>query len=192
MHEQEEIRPRNAQATRQSILSAARNQFIKDGYDNVGVRAIAAEAGIDPALICRYFGSKKQLFTEVLESVGNDPMEVIRGERSSCGARLAAALLDTELDPMRHMPFICLVIGAAASVEARQSAYAQIEARFIRPFSEWLGGPDAEARAWMVCSLLMGAVILRNVQQSIPVDQNSLAARIQYLVDGPPPPAESA
>lgn len=192
MHEHEEIRPRNAQATRQSILCAARNQFMKDGYDHAGVRAIAAEAGIDPALICRYFGSKKQLFAEVLESVSNDPMQVIQGERSNCGERLAAALLDSELDPMRHMPFICLVTGAAASAEARETAYAQIEANFIRPFSQWLGGPEAEARAWMVCSLLIGAVILRNVQQNCPVDQNTLAERIQALVDGPPPGAESA
>lgn len=190
MHD--EVRPRNAQATRQSILDAALHQFLKDGYDHAGVRAIAAEAGIDPALICRYFGSKKQLFAEVLDSVSDDPMAVIGGERSSCGERMAAALLDGETDPTRHMPFICLVTGAAASAEARETAYEQIETRFIGPFSHWLGGPDAQARAWLVCSLLIGAVIMRNIQQNCPVDRQTLAGKIQALVDAGPPAADCA
>lgn len=190
MHD--EVRPRNAQVTRQSILDAALHQFLKDGYDNAGVRAIAAEAGIDPALICRYFGSKKQLFAEVLDSVSEDPMRIIEGERSRCGERMAAALLDGEADQSRHMSFICLVTGAAASAEARQTAQEEIESRFIGPFSRWLGGPGAEDRAWLVCSLLMGAVIMRGIQQTCPVDARTLAERIQTLVDGGLAAADSA
>ena len=189
---QDEIRPRNAQATRQSILDAALRQFLKEGYDKAGVRAIAAEAGIDPALICRYFGSKKQLFAEVLDSVSEDPMEVIEGERSNCGNRLAAALLGDDDSQSRHMSFICLVTGGSASAEAREIARRQIEDRFIGPFSRWLGGEAAEERAWLVCSLLIGAVIMRNIHQSFPVDSQTLATRIQSLVEPGPVAADSA
>lgn len=184
----DEVRPRNAEATRQNILDAALRQFVAHGYDNVGVRAIAAEAGIDAALICRYFGSKKQLFAQVLDSVSEDPMEVIKGERSSCGERIATALLDMELKQKRHMPFIRLVTGAAASTEARETAYEQIKTRFIGPFSRWLGGPAAQDRAWLVCALLTGAVILSNIQQDSSVDRRrALAAQIQAVVDAYPP-----
>ncbi|HHX82141.1 MAG TPA: TetR/AcrR family transcriptional regulator [Pseudomonadaceae bacterium] len=179
----DEARPRNAQATRNSILAAALKLFLKDGYDTAGVRAIAGEAGIDPALICRYFGSKKQLFAEVLESTSKDPMQVIAGERSSFGQRIAEALLDPEADRTQHMVFIGLVTGAGASPEARQTAREQIEDRFIVPFSAWLGGDDAAGKAWLVCSLLIGTSIMNNVSQACPESSSELGARIQAIID---------
>ena len=55
-------RPRRSEPTRQAILQAARVRFATDGYDRATIRAIAADAGIDPSLVMRYFGSKEQLF----------------------------------------------------------------------------------------------------------------------------------
>src|SRR5918992_1301080 len=46
---------------REAILGAARARFAADGYDRATVRAIAADAGIDPSMVMRYFGSKRQL-----------------------------------------------------------------------------------------------------------------------------------
>lgn len=179
----DEARPRNAHATRNDILAAALKLFLRDGYDNAGVRAIAADAGIDPALICRYFGSKKQLFAEVLESTSKDPMQIIAGERSSCGLRIAEALLNPAADRALHMAFIGLVTGAGASPEARQAAHGQIANRFIVPFSAWLGGEDAAGKAWVVCSLLIGAIIMNNVSQACPESSSQLGARIQAVID---------
>jgi AcrR family transcriptional regulator len=178
-----EPRPRNANATRQAILEAARRQFIRDGYDNAGLRAIAADAGIDPALICRYFGSKKQLFCEALESLSKDPMAVIRGERASCGQRLARAVLESGLERERHMGWIGLVLGATSSPEASALAHAQIEREFIEPFSEWIGGPRAREKAWLVSSLLLGAVIMNNIQPACSAAEGNLADQIQRMLD---------
>lgn len=180
---EEQHRPRNANATRQAILEAARRQFIKDGYDNAGVRAIAADAGIDPALICRYFGSKKQLFSDALESLSTDPMDMIRGDRATCGERMARAVLESGLDRERHMGWIGLVLGATSSPEASALAHEQIERQFIRPFSEWLGGDKAEEKAWVVCSLLLGAVIMNNIQPACTGTECNLAWQIQALID---------
>ncbi|MFP4635273.1 MAG: helix-turn-helix domain-containing protein, partial [Nitriliruptoraceae bacterium] len=44
------------------MLSAARRRFARDGYDGASIRAIAAEAGVDPALVHHYFGPKRELF----------------------------------------------------------------------------------------------------------------------------------
>jgi len=55
-------RPRNAADTRADILAAARVRFGADGYDRTTLRAVAADVGVDPALVIRYFGSKHDLF----------------------------------------------------------------------------------------------------------------------------------
>ena len=59
-------RPRNAAATREAILNSARAAFARAGYDGAGVREIAAGAGVTAMLVNRYFGSKEQLFAEVI------------------------------------------------------------------------------------------------------------------------------
>ena len=55
-------RPRNATGTRADILAAARARFGTDGFDRTTLRAIAADVGVDAALVIRYFGSKQDLF----------------------------------------------------------------------------------------------------------------------------------
>ena len=53
--------------TRARILAAARIRFSSNNYESVGTRDIAADAGVDAALVNRYFGSKEKLFLEVIE-----------------------------------------------------------------------------------------------------------------------------
>ncbi|HEY9266069.1 MAG TPA: TetR family transcriptional regulator [Mycobacterium sp.] len=60
-------RARNAPRTRADILEAARRRFGSDGYQRTTLRAVAADVGVDPALIIRYFGSKQDLFAEAAE-----------------------------------------------------------------------------------------------------------------------------
>jgi len=62
-----ESRPRNAAQTRADILSAARRRFATDGYEPTTLRAIAADVGVDAALVSRYFGSKQDLFATATE-----------------------------------------------------------------------------------------------------------------------------
>lgn len=60
-------RPRNAAQTRADILAAARHRFATDGFDRTTLRAIAADVGVDAALVIRYFGSKQDLFATATE-----------------------------------------------------------------------------------------------------------------------------
>ena len=55
-------RPRNAAQTRADILAAARRRFATEGYERTTLRAVAADVGVDAALVIRYFGSKQDLF----------------------------------------------------------------------------------------------------------------------------------
>ena len=60
-------RARNANQTRADILAAARLRFGSEGYERTTLRAVAADVGVDPALVIRYFGSKQDLFAEAAE-----------------------------------------------------------------------------------------------------------------------------
>ncbi|MEU1982847.1 TetR family transcriptional regulator [Nocardia sp. NPDC019395] len=53
--------------TRDAILTAARERFARAGFDKTSIRAVAADAGVDPALVHHYFGTKQQLFAAVVE-----------------------------------------------------------------------------------------------------------------------------
>ena len=61
------VRRRRSDATRAAILSAARERFAADGYERATIRAIAADAAIDPAMVMRYYGSKERLFAAAAE-----------------------------------------------------------------------------------------------------------------------------
>jgi AcrR family transcriptional regulator len=62
-----ETRPRNAVRTRADIVSAARSRFAAEGYERTTLRAVAADVGVDAALVIRYFGSKQELFAAAAE-----------------------------------------------------------------------------------------------------------------------------
>ena len=60
-------RAEQGEATRRRIIEAARQRFAADGYERATIRAIAADAGIDPSLVMRYFGDKPGLFVAAVE-----------------------------------------------------------------------------------------------------------------------------
>ncbi|GGS02137.1 TetR family transcriptional regulator [Micromonospora fulviviridis] len=60
-------RARRSDATRAAILRAARERFAADGYERATIRAIAADARIDPSMVMRYYGSKEGLFAAAAE-----------------------------------------------------------------------------------------------------------------------------
>ena len=184
-------RPRNAAATRAAILAAARARFLLEPYDRVGVRQIAGDAGVDAALICRYFGGKEDLFAEVVGATGKDPMDMIAGDRNSFGMRVARAMLDPERRSQREsMEFINLAVRSTMSPVAGELVRKHIERRFIVPFAEWLGGPKATDKAWLAASVLMGVGVMRSIHcgPDAPTEKKEgaiaqLAAVLQDIVD---------
>ena len=69
-------RPPGTSDTRDRILVSARELFARNGIDKTSIRAIAADAGVDPALVHHYFGTKTQLFAAAIH-IPIDPMQVI-------------------------------------------------------------------------------------------------------------------
>ena len=120
--------------TRAHILEVARDAFIADGYPKTSVRSIARRAGVDQALIHRYFGSKKGLLLAVA-SIAFDPTEVIakvaQGGPDGIGMRLAATAMTVWESPagrrlaetLRSNPGLILPLAAyiGGSLEATRT-----------------------------------------------------------------------
>ena len=154
------VRKRDAATTRAAILAAARQAFSGSGYDSVGVRDIAAKAGVTAALVNRYFGSKKLLFSEaVLEAKGIG--ELLTGDRRTAGARLAAMLLDKDPHGKGGGDPLLAILRSAPDPEAAGVVREWLQKVMVGPIAKWLGGPDAETRASVMVSTLLGFIILR-------------------------------
>jgi AcrR family transcriptional regulator len=69
-------RPAGVSDTRERILTSARELFSRNGIDKTSIRAVAAAAGVDPALVHHYYGTKQQLFAAAIH-IPIDPMQVI-------------------------------------------------------------------------------------------------------------------
>src|SRR5919202_2219610 len=103
--------------TRGAILDAARRRFADAGYDGASIRAIAADAGVDPAVVLHFFGSKDGLFRA---AVGwpFDP-EVIAARVAAdgpggLGPRIARVFLGFWEDPRTRAPLLALLRSAMA------------------------------------------------------------------------------
>ena len=181
-------RPRNASATRADLVAAARLLFSQHAYEAVTVRRIAAKAGVNQALISRYFGSKRELFAAATEGLFLD-RTWFEGDRKAFGAKLAAYIAakkrsDDHVDPLLFL------VRSVSHIEAAEILRTAVDAQFIRPMAEWLGGQRAFVRAGVITSLIMGAAVLRQVIRSQSLANSdreavvaSLAAALQQVID---------
>lgn len=106
--------------TRADILAAARNQFGQRGYTGATIRGIAAEAGVNPALVHHFFGSKEQVFVAAL-NVPIDPAMLVdlitQGPREEIGERVLRMFLTLWHDPATSQTFLALIRSVAGSPE---------------------------------------------------------------------------
>jgi AcrR family transcriptional regulator len=154
-------RPRNAAATRVAILDAARARFAAESYDDVGMRDIARDVGVDAALISRYFGSKEELFSTVLDNCP-DGGELMQGDRSQFGRRVAQHIV---FEPKRaeKMQALSIMLRSVGSAKASEVVRRSSSTRFYGPFSEWIGGPDAAVKARLASGMIMGMAVSRDI-----------------------------
>jgi AcrR family transcriptional regulator len=151
MAEATQARTRDASRTRGAILAAAQTAFASRGYAQAGLREIAAAAGVDPALVRRYFGSKEGLF-EVALGETLDISGLIDTPRARFGAHIAAYLIEERSGVANPLPMMMM---AMADPAIRPLALDLLHARVIAPLAAWIGGPDGAVRAArvsMICS----------------------------------------
>jgi AcrR family transcriptional regulator len=165
------------QDTREAILAAAREAFAERGYDGASIRAIATSAGVDPALVHHYFGSKEQLFNATVRPP-IDPAELIpklvgAGPVDSLGERLATTFMSVWEHPVSGPAFEALLRGAFASrISAklvREFFAVQIMRRAILNLGDVVDPATVPLRANLVASQLFGLATIRYILKFEPL-----------------------
>ena len=152
-------RPRNANATRQAILEAARERFCSDSYDDVGMRDVARDVGVDAALISRYFGSKEKLFYEAVKASGK-PDLLFTEEGESLSSVLAKHVLSRK--GVNEIGALDIVVQSFGSPAASRVLNEFLEEDFIAPLVSKLTMVP-KRRAALVAAFLAGVGILKDV-----------------------------
>ncbi|WP_164002289.1 TetR/AcrR family transcriptional regulator [Pyxidicoccus caerfyrddinensis] len=180
-------RQRDAEQTRADLLRAARRAFATRGYAQAGMREMAAEAGVTPALVVRYFGSKKELFREAL---GHDLglSGFFAAGRKDFGRHVVQYLMNK---PVPEADALAMMLLSAGDEEVRDLVTTLLEERLTRPLAQWLGPPRAESRAALMLALFCGVWVFRSTLPIKPftgtldaATDTKLAAMLQDLVDG--------
>ncbi|WP_030901095.1 TetR/AcrR family transcriptional regulator, partial [Streptomyces sp. NRRL F-5126] len=151
-------RRRDAAASRERLLRAAAELFAERGYDRTTSRDIGEHAGVDPAMIARYFGGKAQLFVAVL--------------RAESDAETFADLFDAErlggllrrFDRQGPGPVAQVAVRPYDDPEAHAAAAAELERRIVGPLREHFvreGDDRPELRAELLTAAFVGVVLAR-------------------------------
>lgn len=158
--------------TRGRVLAAARETFAERGFDGATVRDVAARAGVDPALVHHYFGSKQRLFVAAMEF----PVDlsvifpaIAAGPRELLGERIVAAFV-TLWDQPEVLPTL---LGIARSATTDPVAAEMFRGVLVQGPLQALGAlldtPDAQTRVALVGSQLIGLAMGRYVARLEPL-----------------------
>lgn len=155
-------RPRNAAATREAILHSAVRNFARAGYDGVGVREIAGDAGVTAMLVNRYFGSKEQLFAEAVEASFAEPVFVPEESQSLARETAAALVARSAADSDQLAPFL-IMLRSASNPRSAEIVVDAIERHVGRRLARHLPGPKRQLRSDVVLSVISGVLLMRQV-----------------------------
>ena len=176
---------RRSETTRATILDAARKRFATYGFRATTIRAVAADAGIDPSMVMRYFGSKAELFDTATDIDLRLPD--LRGTpRSRRGRELVAHFLDRwEDDPDGD---VLLVLVRSATVD--EDAAHRMQAIFATQLAPAIAGlvddpAEASERAGLIATQMLGLALGRHLLRLPPVaglDRETIVTRLGATV----------
>lgn len=151
-------RPHDAEASRRALLAAARAVFDEKGYERATTREIGERAGVDPALIARYFDRKEGLFLAAIaapdpqdDSIDFDPQALL-------------ALLLERWEERGHSPISRALASPALTGDVRLRVSAVVRERLLKRQVKLLrdrGVPDPELRAELLVALAVGVAMTR-------------------------------
>jgi AcrR family transcriptional regulator len=160
-------RRRDAAETKKAILLSARAAFARSGYDGVGLREIAQAAGVTAILVNRYFGSKDQLFSEVVASTMVNP-GILSSETLAPGRKgadlsreIANALVAKTAPEAAQLDGFLILLRSASNERAASIWKENIERHYEKSLAARLPGRHAKGRAGLILALIAGFQIMR-------------------------------
>jgi len=187
-------RPRGETDSRDRILTAAVDEFGEHGYDGSTIRAIAARAGVDSALVHHYFGAKADLFAAAMGMPLRPDLavpEILAGPRDEVGERVVRYILESFEQPEVRRRGVALLRAAVGSKLTTPVLTGFLSRELLARIATALDVDDAQLRATLVASQVAGLLMTRYVLKLPPLADASidvLVARIgptvqRYLFD---------
>lgn len=181
--------------TRTAILESARRLFAERGFDGASLRAVAGDAGVDPALVVHFFGGKDELFAASLQ-LPYSPDEIhgmLAGDPQTLGRRVAVLYLK-KLFREKAATVGSLLRSSVTNPRAAAMLRRTLEATARAIFPRLLPGAEAELRGELVASHMMGLFLARRILAVEPIaseDEDRLvemvAPTLQRYLTGPLP-----
>lgn len=156
-------RPRDAAATRKQLLDAAAALFAERGFDRTTVRDIAERAGVNQALLFRYFGSKDGLFAEALaqgslaDLAGTPPAHVLE------------TVLRRLLEPTSNDRALQAFLRSTGNDSAATATRRKLSDEYSRVLTSLTDAEDAALRSDLVLAWLLGIGLVRHVTEKEPL-----------------------
>jgi AcrR family transcriptional regulator len=163
---------------RDAILAAARTEFAAGGYGGATIRGIAARAGVDPALVHHYFGTKEQLFETALElpvSPATLLPALLADDRDHIGEQVVLRFLTVWEEPTNRPIFLAMLRSIVSNEQAAELVRRLLVKEVFGPLATALGVPDAELRATLAGSQFIGLALMRYVGRVEPLASTDLA-----------------
>ncbi|MFD0776479.1 TetR family transcriptional regulator [Streptomonospora algeriensis] len=171
--------------TKEAILTAAREQFAAKGYAGATFRGIAARAGVDPALVRHFHGTKDQLFMAALRL----PTEVLHrlqyaldGSPEEMGERFARAYLGLWEDPETGAALMAMMRTALTTEQAADLLRDFLQVRIVEQVASGLGSDRPRLRAMLAATHLVGVAMARYVVRVDPMASLGFDDLIALLV----------
>ena len=170
--------------TRADILTAARTMFAESGYAATTLRAVARQARVDPALILHHFDSKEMLFRSAMD-VPIDPAAIAAiigdDDRDALGERLCMYFLGLWEDGATRQPLLAMLRSALTHDAAAGSLRGFVTEALVGRVALMLDVPDAELRATLVGSQLVGLAIGRYLLRLEPLASADAATVVTWV-----------
>src|SRR5881396_2441533 len=169
---------RRSESTKARILAAVRKHFAAYGYERTTIRAIAGEAGIDPALVMRYFGNKEKLFAAAAEFDLRLP-DLTAVPRGTVGAVLVGHFLDRWESEDSLQALLRAAVSHQVAVARMRAIFATQVMPAVAPLCK--DRATAATRVGLVATQMLGMALCRYVLRLPPVVALDRAALIGWL-----------
>jgi AcrR family transcriptional regulator len=184
-------RRRDAGATRQALMDAGRELFDAHGFRGTTVRAIGERAGVDQALIARYFGGKAELYQAVLDEDHVQPVaeSTEAPPPRTRSPREVVDLLLTRVDEHGVGPVLRALTDPDTDPATREELGGRLRDRVTAPLARWLkeqGVAGHQLRAEVIVAQMIGVMITRatgGLPRVAAADRDKLAALLEEMLD---------
>ena len=183
--------------TEAAILTEARCLFAEEGFERTTIRAVAGCAGVDPALIRHFHGSKDELFAATVDlppGALDRMLAALAGDHDGLGERVARVYLGLWEDPETSAPLLTMLRSAVGSERAAGLLREFLRGRVLSRVAPNLGVESSELRTTLAVSHLLGTAIARYVLRvpplaDLPTEElvAVLAPTVQRYLTGPLP-----